>query len=269
MIAEMYKRRVTTSYILLGLVACVIVGYAYVEPPKTTADWGEFAVFLIPVVMLVTIVVLNKKHYNKTVSVDIPNSARLIFDLDHFVMKKDVAFFPRLLCFEKDGNYVGSLEPINIPWYVYPFGFFYSSLVVHFPLTYAFIDNQENTLFTFKQKGFKTTVLTIYNEHDQKIGIYKQEEFKSLLNIKGELFDENNEFLLPITVSGASGNFSLNCEEEQWAYFYNGRFPHEYTKIFRDVDNDIVEVSDTLSKENKVRLLAVIGFLFIARIRNN
>lgn len=177
MIAEMYKRRVTMSYTLIGLVAFVIVGYAYVEPPKTTADWGEFAVFLIPVVMLVTIAVLNRRHYNKIVSVDIPKSARSIFDLDHLVMKKDAAFFPRLLCFEKDGNYVGSLEPINIPWYVYPFGFFYSSLVVHFPLTYAFIDNQENTLFTFKQKGFKRTLLTIFNQHDHKMGYYKQEEF--------------------------------------------------------------------------------------------
>lgn len=93
--------------------------------------------------------------------------------------------------------------------------------------------------------------------------------FKSLLNIKGELFDENNEFLLPVTVYGLSGNFSLNFENEQWAYFYNGHFPYEYTKIFRDVDNDIVEVSNTLSEEDKVRLLAVIGFLFIARINNN
>lgn len=61
----------------------------------------------------------------------------------------------------------------------------------------------------------------------------------------------------------------FHCENEQWAYFYHGRFPHEYTKIFRDVDNDIVEVSNTLSEEDKVRLLAVISFLFIARIHNN
>ncbi|WP_281657845.1 hypothetical protein [Halobacillus sp. Cin3] len=66
--------------------------------------------------------------------------------------------------------------------------------------------------------------------------------------------------------SGLSGDFTLKDETgHTWAHFYNGRFHVEYTRIFRDIDNDIVELSDTLTKENKTLLLGTIGFLFIER----
>ncbi len=78
--------------------------------------------------------------------------------------------------------------------------------------------------------------------------------------------NSHDEVVLPVKTSGFSGDFSLkDTNDHRWAYFFNGRFPHEYTGIFRDVDNDIVELSDDLSIEHKMLLLGMIGYLFIAR----
>lgn len=111
-------------------------------------------------------------------------------------------------------------------------------------------------------------MLTIFEQENKEIGTYIQEELKALFHIKGELFKEKEEPILSIKASGFSGDFSWKDEDgKQWAYFFNGKFPHENTDIFRDTHNDIVELSDKLSKQDKTRLLAVIGYLFMARIK--
>ena len=192
-----------------------------------------------------------------------------MLDLNHVVIKKDVGFTPRLLLFEKDGKFIGMVKPLKIPWWMFPFRIFNKSMLELFSLTYGFISHDGETQFTFRKKGWlKQVKLTIFDQENKEIGTYIQEELKALFHIKGKLFNEKEEQILSIKASGFSGDFSWDDEEgNQWAYFYNGKFPHEYTDIFRDTHNDIVELSDNLSNLNKIRLLAVIGYLFMARVK--
>lgn len=112
----------------------------------------------------------------------------------------------------------------------------------------------------------KKSIVTVKNVHGRKLGEYVQEDWKSLVNIKGVLRDADDKLILPVKVKAFSCDFTLtDSEGRQWARFYNGYFPHEYTNIFRDVYNDIVELSDNLSKHHKMLLIAMIGFLFLQR----
>lgn len=269
MIKEMYKRRENLGYIFLGFVILVILGWVLLRPPESTGEWLEMLVFLIPIGLVFSIILLSRSQYNKVKDFQIPNSEQQLLDLNHVVIKKDAALIPRLLLFEKDGKFIGMVKPLEIPWWMYPLLILDSSFMIFFPLTYGFIKHDGKTQFIFQKKGWlKQVKLTICDQENKEIGTYIQEELKALFHIKGELFNEEAEQILSIKASGFSGSFSWNDEEgNQWAYFYNGKFPHEYTDIFRDTQNDIVELSDKLSKQDKIRLLAVIGYLFISRVK--
>jgi len=190
-------------------------------------------------------------------------------NLNHVVIKMDAALIPRLLLFEKDGRYIGMVKPLKIPWWMYPFITFNTSSMTFFPLTYGFISHDDEIQFTFRKKGWlKQVELTIFDQDNHIIGTYIQEELKALFHVKGELVNEKGEPILSIKASGFSGDFSWKDDQgNQWAYFYNGKFPHEYTDIFMDKHNDIVALSDKLFKQDKTRLLAVIGYLFMDRIK--
>jgi len=100
------------------------------------------------------------------------------------------------------------------------------------------------------------------------MGTYLQEELKALFHIKGKLLNEKEEPMITIQGSGFSGDFQWKDEAgKTWASFYNDRFPHEYTEIFRDTYNDLVQLSDSISKQEKTLLLAVVGYLFMAQIK--
>ncbi len=265
----MYKRREKLGYVFLGFVILIIVGWSLFQTPETTGEWLEMLFFLFPLGLVFTIIIMSRSHYKKVKDIDIPHSEQRVLDLNHVVIKKDVGFTPRLLLFEKDGKFIGMVKPLNIPWWVYPFRIFNESMLELFPLTYGFIYHDGETQFTFQKKGWlKQVKLTIFDQENKGIGTYIQEELKALFHIKGKLFNEKEDPILSIKASGLSGDFSWNDEAgNQWAYFYNGKFPHEYTDIFRDTHNDIVELSDKLSKQDKIRLLGVIGYLFMARVK--
>lgn len=269
MIAEMYKRREKMGYSFLGFMILIIILWVIFQTPGTKSQWLEMLVFLAPLGLIFSVIIISRAHYNTVKDVEIPNSQQGLLELNHLVVKIDMSFTPRLLLFEKKGNFIGMVKPVEMPWWMYPFQFFHRALLEFIPLTYGFISHEGETLFTFRKKGWlKQTRLSIFNREKKEIGIYIQEELKSLFQIKGELFNEKEEQILAIRASGFSGNFSWNDEEgNQWAYFYNGRFPHQYTNIFRDIQNDIIALSDKLSKQDKLRLLAVIGYLFMVRIK--
>lgn len=257
------------GYFFLGFIILIILLWLIFQTPATSREWLEMLFFLIPLGLIFSIIMKSRSHYKKVKDVEIPNSKQDLLETNHAVIKKDVSFTPGLLIFEKNGNFIGAVKPLDIPWWIYPFQIFYEALLEFLPLTYGFISNKGETLFTFRKNGWlKQTKLTIFNQEKKDIGIYIQEELKSLFQIKGKLFNEQGEPLLSIQASGFSGSFSWDDEKgNQWAYFYNGKFPHEYTNIFRDIQNDIVELSDNLSKEDKMRLLAIIGYLFMARVK--
>ncbi|MET3683177.1 hypothetical protein ABID56_001268 [Alkalibacillus flavidus] len=269
MIADMYKRREKLGYILLAVLLLIIIGWSLFHPPKTTTQWLEMLFFLFPIGFIFSVIFISRSQYNKVKHFELPNSDQELLNLDHIVIKKDATFIPRLLLFEKNGRYIGMIKPIKIPSWLYPLIFYRDSFIEFIPLSFSFVTHDGKTQFTFHKKGWlKQVNLNITNQEQNDIGTYIQKELNALFHIKGQLFNEKEEPILSIKASGFSGNFSWKDEDgNQWAYFYNGKFPHEYTNVFRDIQNDIVELSDKLNEDDKTRLLAVIGYLFIARVK--
>lgn len=269
MLAEMYKKRERLAYLFLGGTLVVALVFFFVTTPETSTEWIELLPLLFPIGLSVAVVLISRTHYKKVKDIEIPRSEKQLLDLKDIVIKKDAALIPRLLLFEKSGQYVGSVEIAKIPWWMYPFLIFASSLISLLPMTYKLASNDGTSKITFRKTGWlKQSEVEIFNKEQEKIGTYIQEELKALFNIKGVLYDEKEEELLSIKASGFSGSFSWNDQQgRRLAYFYNGIFPHEYTHLFRDTHNDIVELADDTADKDKVRLLAVIGFIFFTRIK--
>ncbi|WP_027953911.1 hypothetical protein [Halobacillus kuroshimensis] len=266
MIADMYKRRERTGYSFLILVLLMMAGWFIFMRPSGKEEWMETGFFLFPILLLIFISLSSRRKYNKVKNMEIEDSTRSLKELDHLVIQPDAGLYPRLLAFEKNGAYVGMLKVDNLPWWSRLLVAFRSSFLSFIPCTFRFYSNEGIPLFSLHRKGFKETVVEIDNEGEEKVGSYIQKEFKSLIHMKGMVKNSLGEEVLRVQASGLSGDFTLKDETgHTWAHFYNGRFPVEYTRIFRDIDNDIVELSDTLTKENKTLLLGTIGFLFIER----
>jgi hypothetical protein len=266
MIAEMYKRREKLSYI--AFIALVLIGTGFVlyTSPSSTGDWLESVVLFFPALMMVGIAIASRIKYQKVKDVAIPVSNTNIVNLNHIVIKKDAAWLPKMLVFEKSGAFIGTFQIKRIPWWAYPIFIYKSSMITFFPIEMVFTSNKGEIVFSCRRKGFKQSIVDILSAGDEHVGSYIQEEFKSLVNIKGELRDRDGDLLLNVKSSGFTGDFTLNDGDGHlWARFYNGRFPHEYTTIFRDVYNDMVEMSDRLSEKHKILLLGMVGYLFLNR----
>ncbi|MDE4084419.1 hypothetical protein PO902_05080 [Planococcus maritimus] len=269
MLAEMYKKREKLAYVfLVGTLAIALV-FSIFATPEAPSEWVELLPFLFPIGLSVAVVLISRAHYKKVKDIEIPRSKKQLLELKDIVIKKDAALIPRLLLFEKSGQYIGSIEMAKLSWWMYPFLVFASSLIGLFPMTYKLVNNDGASQITFRKTGWlKQSTLEIFNDEQEKIGTYIQEELKALFNIKGVLYNEKEEAVLSIKASGFSGSFCWNDQQgRRLAYFYNGMFPHEYTHLFRDTHNDIVELADDTSDKDKVRLLAVIGFIFFTRIK--
>ena len=270
MLAEMYKKREKLAYVFLALTVLMVVGWLIFQTPESTEEWWEMLFFLLPFGLVISFIAISRSHYNKVKDLEIPKSTKSLSELKELVIKKDAAFIPRLLLFEKSGEFIGSIEMKRLKWWMYPLLLREASLLTMFPMTYVFLgDDGEIRLSFRKTGGVKQSKLMIYDTENKMIGTYIQEELKAMINIKGKLYNERQEFILPIQASGFSGNFSWNDQQDQrWAYFYNGMFPHEYTDLFKDTQYDIVELSENISEEDKTRLFAVIGYLFFTRINS-
>ncbi|QDP41612.1 hypothetical protein [Radiobacillus deserti] len=266
MIQNMYKKREKFAYMGILFVTIVCALYVLFDPPSNNKQWLESSPLLLPIVFLLVIALRSRHHYKQVKDLSVPNFSRSITETNHLVIKKDTGIIPQLLCFEKSGAFIGVFKPTGIPFWLYPILFYKESLLQLFPVTFSFVTHDGITLFTCKRQGIKKSVLTIHNFKETVLGTYVQEEFKSLIHIKGSLLNEKNEPLLAIKTSGFSGDFTLKDDTgEVWAHFYNGRFPHKYTKLFRDLDNDIVEVSPNLSEHNKLLLLGTVAYLFMQK----
>ncbi|SFE35264.1 hypothetical protein [Alteribacillus iranensis] len=212
------------------------------------------------------IAVSSWQKFMEIKDIHVSESNKTVIVLDHLVLKKDVHFFPRLLLFEKQGYFVGTVKPLPIPFLLYPVSLLLrDSLMMMLPLTYGVFSNEDNLLLTFKRKGMKQSRVTIHAQ-EERLGKYKK--LKSLIKVKGTLKDAIGKVILPTEIKGFSGDFTLQDEEGQrGGHFYNGYFPHEYTKLFRDVDNDIMDLKDNLSRNHKILLIAMICFIFLERSR--
>lgn len=269
MVSEMYKSREKLGWVFLVFVILLIVSWALLKSPQTTGEWMEMLYFLLPIGFVISYILINRSRHNKVKDFQVQYSGHQLLDLNHVIIKKDASLLPKLLLFDKDGSFIGMVKPVNVSWWKYPFLLPRDAAIEFFPLSYAFVSHDGNTLMTFRKTGWLRQVkLSIFNEENRKIGSYAQKKWKDFIHFKGQIFNEKEETILSIKASGFSGSFSWkDSNGRQWAYFYNGKFPHEYTHLFRDSQNDIVELSDTLSIQDKTRVLAVIGYFFINRIK--
>lgn len=266
MVTEMYKKRVKASLSFSGIVFLLGIVVFFIDRPNDGEDWLTFVSIGIMGLMLFITGMVNKRHYARVKDLNIEDAEIPIIDSDHFVVKKDVGSVPRLLFFQKDGRFLGLAKPVHIPIYLYPFFIFSRDISYYIPITYGIFSHDGSLMATYKRKGWKESVLTVMDQEGYEIGTYIQKDFKSFVNIKGELLDGHGERLLPVEVNGFTGDFTLKDREGNiWAHFLNGYFPFEATKTFRDVHNDLIEISDGLSPQNKRLLLAMISFIFLAR----
>ncbi|WP_091664191.1 hypothetical protein [Alteribacillus iranensis] len=269
MIASMYDRRAKAAWLVTAVIFLITVIILLIDWPDSSNDWGTIASIGFVGLAMAGVAMSSRSKYNEVKDIHIPETAKSIMELDHLVLKKDVGFFPRLLLFEKQGHYVGTVKPLHIPFFLYPVSFLLrDSLIMMIPLRYGVFSYDGTLLFTLKRTGMKDSRVHIYDPNGENIGVYVQEDFRSVTKVKGRLKDEEGQVILPVEMKGFSGDFSLFDEDgEQWAHFYNGYFPHTYTTLFRDMDNDIVDIKEDLSQKNKTLLLAMICYVFLERSR--
>lgn len=234
MIATMYKRRMKISLTIAVVILIIGITVVMIERPTSFESWSTISLIGVTCLFMGIVSITSRHKYLQVKDIPIPESKKTLLELNHLVLKREPGFFPRMLCFEKSGQYVGTYRPVHIPWLFYPLSLIHE-LVSLLPISYGFISNDGKVLFTFKSKGLKQTIVTIKNSEDHVIGKYAREDFKSIVNIKGELRDAEGETILPVMVKGFSGDFTLkDAKGQRWAHFYNGYFPHENTKLFRD-----------------------------------
>lgn len=266
----MYKRREKFSWLFLIFTLIAAAGFVAVQPPVTERERWELLFFLFPIGLVLSVIFISRQQFNKVKDIHIPESQKQLFELKDVVIKKDIAHLPRLLLFEKSGEFIAEVKPVDIVWWMRLLLAAHPVFLSFLPMTYAFFSPSGERILSFsKKERLKQVELTIFDGEQGKIGSYIQEELKSLIHIRGEIFNAQDELILAIKASGFSGNFSWNDEtDRQWAYFYNGIFPHEYTELFQDSHNHIVKLTDEISVEEKSCLIAVIGYLFMMRIKN-
>jgi hypothetical protein len=266
MIANMYKRREKAASIVFIALLMFGGGFVAMTKPDSAEQWMESVLLLLPSFMMLGMAIASRRNFNKVKDAAIPESKADIVDLNHIVIKKDASWLPRLLVFEKTGSFIGTVHLKKVPCWAYPVIFYKTSLITFFPIEIVFTSSKGNVVFKCVRKGFKQSIVEIFGPGGEPAGSYIQEDFKSLVHIKGELRSNEGDLLLKVKSSGFTGDFTLHDGNGHlWAYFYNGRFPHEYTTIFRDVYNDIVEMSDRLSEQNKILLLGMVSYMFLNR----
>jgi hypothetical protein len=266
MIASMYKRREKVACIVFLSLVMFGGGFIAIMRPDTAEQWMESVLIIVPALMMLGMAIASRRSYNKVKDAKIPESNADITGLNHIVIKKDAAWLPKLLVFEKTGSFIGTVHLKKVPWWAYPVILYKTISITFFPIEMVFTSSKGEVVFSCIRKGFKQSVVEIFGPGGEPAGTYIQEEFKSLVHIKGELRDNEGETLLKVKSSGFTGDFTLyDGDSLLWAHFYNGRFPHEYTTIFRDVYNDMVEMSDRLSEQHKILLLGMVSYMFLNR----
>ncbi|EZH66162.1 hypothetical protein DH09_09495 [Bacillaceae bacterium JMAK1] len=264
MLKTMYKRRIYLSYIFTFVLLTSITIFLIVDLPITTEDWFEYILFYCLTLAFAIMIPVSHVKYNKVKDLEVPKADEHLIHLDHLVIQSNVAYIKELLLFTKKGQYVGKAKVSKIPWYIWPFTvLFKNDLLIFIPWTYTIYDHQDQKCITIKRTGWgiKST-LTIKDEKDDHIGTYVQDELR-MFNIRGTLLDEKDQLVLPIEAD-LTGSFRFeDHNSDVVAEYYQGRFPHEYTKLFRDMENHIVYFHRDLSEKEQKRLYGVLTFVFL------
>ncbi|MDQ0298494.1 hypothetical protein J2S78_000902 [Salibacterium salarium] len=267
MIASMYERRMKAANRIAVVIFLIGIVVLLIDWPDSSDDWFNLISIGILGLLMISIASSSRKKYLDVKDIHIPDSNVPLNELDHLVLKKEVSLFPRLLLFEKSGFFVGVVKPIRVISLLYPLSLLLrDSLILMIPISYGVFNNENNLLFTFKKSGIKQSTVIIKNEKGKHIGTYEQDNFKKIMNITGRLKNAEGDIILPVETQGLAGDFTLfDKQGRQWAHFYHGYFPYEYTDLFSDTENNIVYLSDDLDKPSKRLLIGLISYMFLTR----
>ncbi|GAK06950.1 hypothetical protein [Geomicrobium sp. JCM 19038] len=264
MLKTMYKRRIYLSYIFTFALLTSITTFLIVDWPITTEEWFEYLLFYFITLAIAIMIPISHVKYNKVKNLEVPKADKHLIHLDHLVIQSNVSYIKELLLFTKKGQYVGKAKVSKISWFMWPFTvLFKNDLLTFIPWTYTIYDHLDQKCMAIKRTGWgiKST-LTIKDEKGSHIGTYVQDDLR-MFNIRGNLLDEDGQLVLPIKAD-LTGSFRFeNQFGDVVAEYYQGRFPHEYTTLFRDMENHIVYFRRDLSKREQKRLYGVLIFLFL------
>ncbi|WP_018924339.1 hypothetical protein [Salsuginibacillus kocurii] len=270
MLQSMYQRRRNVSLILTGILLLISLIIFSFTPFNSADDWFAFVYMGIGLLLCLGTASISNHKLKQVQGHNLPESDASLFEANHIVIKKDVGLFPRLLLFQKNGAYAGVIKPLHIPWYCYPFGILLKESAIYLPITYGVYNSKDEIVMHLHIRGFlkaKSNV-QITNAAKEHIGDYTQFDFQNLVNIRGELTKPDGDLVLAIQTKGFMGDFRLIDDNGvTWAHFYNGYFPHNYTHLFRDIDNSIVDLNLHLAERQKKLLLGFIAFSFLQRQR--
>ncbi|WP_088006934.1 hypothetical protein [Indiicoccus explosivorum] len=268
MFSEMYARRMKAAFWAAVAVFGIAAVLLLTEPPESPEDWLNVSMIAVTGVVLLAVSASSRNKLNDSKKIPIPESGTPIEELDHLIIKRDPGFFPKLLLFSRTGESMGEVKPMNVPVLFYPLSFiFKDSLVMLLPVTYGLYRSGGRLLLTLKRKGLKRSAVAINDPHGIQLGMYIQEDFKSLAKTKGVVKNSAGEVILSGELKNFSGDFSfLDTDGRHAVRFDNGFFPHELTGLFRDMDNDIVYLNEGSGVgQNRLLLLAAVAYLFLEK----
>lgn len=269
MLTELHRRRVT-AFKIVFLILTVMIIFISAIPGLRASRELVLEVLLAQFFFGIGILV-EKKKLKKMQLIEVPRSDNHILKEYELVIKRHVSWFDEYWIFSPSGEYLGKARP-HVAWYAYPLSLLLRKEVLFstfFGLAYRFLDADGRLIGHFKlEKGLNTAV-KIFDSGHQLIGVYRHSDWKSLVNIHGELFTKDNRKILEAKVSGFSGNFQLtDLSGMHWASLSPGQFPLEYRKTFKDSMNPLVKLNPGLTYPERILLLSMVvcWFLHIRRL---
>lgn len=267
MLAKLYKRRLKTVLISAVILFLGIPIVYIVNRPTSFEDWLLLFSIGFLFVLIVLLVPCMQKNYMLAKAIPLVPSPTSISKLNHFMLYKDIRLLPRLLLFEHDGTFIGSVKPVRFSFLCYPLALVLSdSLLVRvLPITFGLYDNEYQTHLTFTIKKTKTLSMKIIDANGDTLGWYVQDFPKKVAKIKGYLKDENGYTLLTVNIEDFTSHFQLFDDKgKQWVRYFKGYFYRNDTNILQQTHQDVITIAHDLEPKYKKLVIAMISYLFLA-----
>ncbi|UFJ40738.1 hypothetical protein LOK74_22550 [Brevibacillus humidisoli] len=264
MLSTFHKKQSTIYIVLFAILLAIIVGLLILEPPQDGEGWANIAGISLAALFFLVLAVREKQRARHTAETVVEKSERHLLQADRLIVKKTAGFLPQYWLFYANGKYLARIAVQRVPWYAYLLQLV-PNLTVHLwlPLTYTIRDHDDKPIGSFRNNARMKLEVAIFDAEGQKIGIYKQNDWKTVLTFQGVLEDAQGRPLLKAKSSGFTGDFSITDEEgKQWAVFRYGWVPVEQQQLFKDYNNPYIEIDDDLSANERLMLLAMISTWF-------
>lgn len=264
MLIKFYKQRLST-YISVFFITTFINIILLICNIDSTERWKSILSIGIVQVLCGVLALTEWNKLKKVKSVKISVSDENIMEIPELIIKQNTTLIAEYWLFKTNGEYLGIIRP-SVPWYLRPLGIILpeDSFGPIIPVTYTIKDSNGDLIGKFKTSGFMKVNLKIYDMEENLIGTYHQNDWKNFANIRGELFNEDDEKILESKVGTFSGDFKLNdLNGKHWASLATGRFPLEYRKLFKDALNPLVKINPDLTDKERILLLSMVTYWFV------